>query len=79
MFNDLKTKNALLKISELILLKSINRLLSAKSSTLAGKFVKQYLISTNIVSESYREDFNLETLDFETQIMVNQLKNLMKV
>lgn len=47
MLNDLKTKNALFKIFELIFTADINKLLSINSKNTVGKIVKQHLINTS--------------------------------
>lgn len=78
MLNNLKIKNALFKIFELIFTRDINKLLSINSKNKVGKMVKQYLINTSIVSLDCSNNFNLEALDFETQKLINDLKNLMK-
>lgn len=75
---DLKTKNALLKIFELILSSDINKLLTIKTGTLVKKLTQKYLENTNIINSNFSNNFNLEALDFETQIMINNLNNLLK-
>ena len=75
---DNKLRNNLSKILDMIFNNEIDKILKIKSRGDIGKLIKEHLLDTNILGSKNPCEFSLEALDFETQIIINTISDLVK-